>query len=217
MRAGRRRPPKIERPGRTAQAGPPAGFFGDMPARRSPWQRSSGLLARTLLFGALLSAPACAPRATPTLFLPPTAAPALLAGAASAVPATSTPAAASATPTSLATPTLCTNDLQFVQDMSVPDGTAVTAGQPVDKQWLVTNTGTCNWGAGYLLKLVSGEAMGAPAEQALYPARAGAPATLRILFTAPREAGVHSGAWQAFAPDGAAFGEAVFIQVNVLP
>ncbi len=107
--------------------------------------------------------------------------------------------------------------MKFAQDVTIPDGTTVSPGQTIDKQWLVTNAGSCNWGAGYRLKLVSGEAMGAPTEQALYPAMAGTQATLRLLFTAPQEPGNHSGAWQAFAPDGTAFGEAVYIQVNVSP
>jgi hypothetical protein len=104
-----------------------------------------------------------------------------------------------------------------MQDVTIPDGTAVSPGEPVDKQWLVTNAGTCNWGAGYRLKIISGDAMGAAAEQALYPARAGTQATLRVLMTAPQDAGTHQGAWQAFAPDGKAFGEAVYVQINVSP
>jgi hypothetical protein len=101
--------------------------------------------------------------------------------------------------------------------VTIPDGTSVTPGEPVDKQWLVTNAGTCDWDAGYRLKLISGDAMSAPGEQALYPARAGTQATLRIAFTAPQDPGNHQGAWQAFAPDGTAFGQAVYVQVNVSP
>ncbi len=93
----------------------------------------------------------------------------------------------------------------------------MTPGEPVDKQWLVTNIGTCNWDAGYRLKLISGDAMGAPTEQALFPARAGTQATLRILFASPTAAGTYQNAWQAVAPDGTAFGDAVYMQVSVSP
>ena len=54
-------------------------------------------------------------------------------------------------------------------------------------------------------------------EQALYPARAGGQATLRITFTAPLDAGTYQSAWQAFNPDGAAFGDAIFMTINVSP
>jgi hypothetical protein len=175
-------------------------------------------VTRTLLFAAVLAASACAPQATPTLFVPPTGVPVLVSAATVAGLETATPRpTAAATPTLLLTPTPCTNDLKFAQDISVPDGTTLTPGEPVDKQWLVTNTGSCNWAAGYRLRLISGEAMGVPSEQALYPAVSGTQATLRIVFTAPPEAGSHQGAWQAFSPEGIAFGEAVYIQIVVSP
>lgn len=167
----------------------------------------------------VLGAAACSTQPTPTLFLPPTGelqlpTPLGQSGAPAATPTASPVATATAL---TATPTPCTNDLRFLQDLTIPDGTTVTPGQPVDKQWLVTNSGTCNWDAAYRLKLLSGDAMGAPTEQALYPARAGGQATLRILFAAPQAAGTYQSAWQAFGPDGTAFGEAVYIQISVSP
>ena len=178
---------------------------------------SSGLLTRTLLLGGILIlGDACSPQATPTLFVPPTAAPVLVSAATAAAPQTATPHP-TASPTPLLTPTPCMSDLKFVEDVTFPDGTSVSPGQTVDKQWLVTNTGSCNWSAGYRLKLISGEARGIPDEQALYPAVAGTQATLRLVFTAPADAGSHQGAWQAFTPDGIAFGEAVYVQIVVTP
>jgi hypothetical protein len=160
----------------------------------------------------------CTPQATPTVFVPPTGAVLPKAGppVASATPSPTATAAPTATPT-VVTPTPCTNDLQFVQDVTVPDGTSVTPGERVDKQWLVTNSGTCNWDATYRLKLITGDAMGASTEQTLYPAREGTQATLRIVFIAPDTAGNYRTAWQAFAPDGTAFGQALTMQINVAP
>ncbi len=176
---------------------------------------SSGLLTRTFLFLVLLTTAACSSRPTPTLFVPPTAIviPPTAVPLASPVPPTSTsvPTATAVTPT--AAP--CTNDLSFVQDVTIPDGTSVAPAETVDKQWLVTNTGSCNWDAGYRLKLVGGDALGVPTEQALYPARAGTQATLRIVFTSPQAGGEYSSVWQAFAPDGTAFGQTINIQIIV--
>jgi methionine-rich copper-binding protein CopC len=59
--------------------------------------------------------------------------------------------------------------------------------------------------------------MAVPIEQALYPARAGAQAKLRILFTAPQAAGTYQSSWQAIAPDGTAFGAVVSIQITISP
>jgi hypothetical protein len=118
------------------------------------------------------------------------------------------------TPLTVSTPT-CTNSLTYLEDLSLPDGTVVKPGERLDKRWLVENSGTCNWDEQYRLKFTSGAELSAPMDQALYPARSGAKATIRILFTAPIESGTYQSAWQAYDPQGQPFGEPVFIQVVV--
>jgi hypothetical protein len=105
--------------------------------------------------------------------------------------------------------------LRYIEDVSIPDGSQVTSGESLDKRWNVENNGTCNWDKGYNLKLIAGPELGAPSEQALYPARSGSQATIRILFTAPTEPGVYRSAWQAYNPDGRPFGDPVFIEIQV--
>jgi hypothetical protein len=90
-------------------------------------------------------------------------------------------------------------------------------GQIVDKQWQVSNSGTCNWDERYRLKLISGDGMGAEPLQLLYPARAATEATLRILFTAPTTEGVYQCQWQAVNPDGLPFGDAFYMEIVVSP
>ena len=166
----------------------------------------------SLISFVLLALSSCAPAATPTFFIPPTNTAPLI--QITAVPAlsgvTSVPTLVLASPTPV-----CTNNLTFVQDLTVPDGTNFIPGEPIDKKWLVSNSGTCNWDSRYRLKLISGDPMGAPNEQALYPARSGTKATLRILFTAPQNPGTYQNAWQASSPDGSNFGSEVFIQITV--
>ncbi len=99
--------------------------------------------------------------------------------------------------------------------MTVPDGTGVLPGQSIDKQWLVSNSGTCNWDSRYRLKWVSGDVLGASTEQALYPARAGTQATERIVFLAPQNPGSYMSVWRAVAPDGSYFGQQIDIQIAV--
>ncbi|MCC7117566.1 MAG: hypothetical protein IT310_03485 [Anaerolineales bacterium] len=169
-----------------------------------------------LLLALIFSASACAPQATSTPFRPPTEPPPTqpLPTVAS-IPAlfTFTPA-----PTSTVTPNgPCTNNLAFLNDVTVLDGTSVLPGSSMNKQWLVQNSGSCNWDATYRLKWIGGETFSANAEQALYPARAGTQATLQIIFTAPTEAGTYESAWQAVDPSGNVFGDLVFIKVVVSP
>lgn len=130
-----------------------------------------------------------------------------------ALTATPTQEVISFTPTS----TVCTNVLSFIDDVTIKDGTSFSPNAQIDKQWLVKNDGTCDWDSTYKLKWVGGDPMSANTEQPLYPARAGAQATLRIIFTAPTIAGAYESAWQAVDPDGNFFGDLVFILIVVTP
>ncbi len=112
-------------------------------------------------------------------------------------------------------PATCSNNLKFVQDLTIPDDTVITLGSVFDKQWLVQNSGTCNWNADYRLKHVGGGVLGASEEMALYPARAGTQATLQIQFTAPFTEGVYESAWQAVDAKGTAFGDLVYVRITV--
>lgn len=148
---------------------------------------------------------ACAPAATiPQIYRPPTAA---------AIPSEAEPAAGI-----LSSPPAmpqCTNSLRFIEDLTIPDGSLVQPAEQLDKQWLVQNDGTCNWDSRYRLRLIGGPEMGAPVEQALYPARSNTQAIIRILLTAPQSAGVYQSAWQAYTPEGLPFGEAIYIKIVV--
>ncbi len=119
------------------------------------------------------------------------------------------------TPTPTLSPADCTNSLKFVIDATVPDNSTFNQGEIIDKQWLVENNGTCNWDSNYRLRHTNGNALGAPEEIALYPARAGTQTTIRILFTAPFSADFYESEWQAIAPDGTPFGDPIYIKVNV--
>ena len=112
-------------------------------------------------------------------------------------------------------PENCVNDLTFLEDLTVPDNMFTTFGLALDKQWLVENSGTCHWNSAYRLRNIGGAALGAPEEIALYPARAGTQATLRILFTAPFTEGVYESAWQAIDANRNPFGDPIYIRIAV--
>jgi Ig-like domain from next to BRCA1 gene len=109
----------------------------------------------------------------------------------------------------------CTDQLTYISDATIPDDTIVSAGSTMDKRWDVENSGTCNWDSGYKLKLIAGPEMGASQEQELFPARSGSHATIRIQFTAPTSPGKYRSAWQAFNPQGQAFGDPIYIEVVI--
>jgi hypothetical protein len=180
------------------------------------------LLISSLALAVLLGA--CAPEPAFTPFVPPPNQTALTPTGLAldslptlAASPTALPTSLTNTPAPTGTPEACTNDLTFNQDLTIPDGAVLTPGSTIDKQWQVTNSGTCNWDSAYRFKLIFGEALGASTEQALYPARAGTQVALRVAFLAPLEEGTYQSAWQAFGPDGLAFGDAVFMQIIVSP
>ena len=113
-----------------------------------------------------------------------------------------------------ATPT-CQDGLRYLADITVPDGAIVTPGESIDKQWQVENSGSCNWNERYLLRRISGPPLDAPDEQALYPARSGTQAVIRIILVAPNEPGTYRSAWQAYNPLGEPFGDPIYVEILV--
>jgi hypothetical protein len=149
----------------------------------------------------------------------------LTAAAASIVPATTLepePLGATPLPTTppLETapaplPVTCQHDLLFLSDLTVPDGSVLGPGQAFDKRWQVQNSGTCAWGPDFRIVLVAGDALGAPAELALYPALPGAEGIVRVQMAAPQVAGDYAGTWQARDPEGNLFGNKMWVRVTV--
>ena len=115
-----------------------------------------------------------------------------------------------------ATQTLtCRDSLSFLSDITIPDGTEVDAEATLDKRWEVENNGNCNWQENYRIRLIAGPDLGAQTEQALYPARSGSRAVLRVVFKAPTEPGTYKSAWQAINPQGDPFGDPFYIEIVV--
>lgn len=149
-----------------------------------------------------------------SFYIPPTAL--IVAGQQIRPTAITTPTATRQATHPPATPTpSCSYNLQFIEDITIPDGSIVLPGLKLDKRWRVENTGTCNWDESFRLRLISGQDFGASSEQALFPARSGTEATIRIIFNAPREEGVYHSAWQAVNPRGDLFGDPIYIDFVV--
>ncbi len=110
----------------------------------------------------------------------------------------------------------CSDNLKFLKDLTIPDGTHVAPGDMVDKRWQVENQGTCTWNQEYRLRRTTGPELGLPAEIALYPARSGSQVLIRIQMQAPAQAGKVRIAWQAVNPQGALFGDLIYVDFSVV-
>jgi hypothetical protein len=97
--------------------------------------------------------------------------------------------------------------VQFVSDVTIPDGTSFKAGDAFNKTWRLKNIGSTTWSTDYSLVFVSGEQMSAPASLKLPKSVApGGTVDLTVSMTAPNAAGTYRGNWQLKTAGGVLFG-----------
>ncbi len=99
----------------------------------------------------------------------------------------------------------CTDQAEFVEDVTVPDDTVVAPGETFVKTWRIRNVGTCTWGPRYFLVFVAGDLLGGKSVP-LPVVSPEAEVDLSIEVTAPEEEGTYRGDWQIRNPDGELFG-----------
>ncbi|HSL31455.1 MAG TPA: NBR1-Ig-like domain-containing protein [Anaerolineales bacterium] len=144
--------------------------------------------------------------------IPPTSTP---------VPATSTPVRPTNTPVPTAV-TYC-DWVAFVKDVTIPDGTQLSAGEIFTKTWRLQNRGTCTWTPDYMLVFTSGDPMGSTTAARLpgYVAP-GQTVDVSITLTAPASSGYHIGYWMLRNASGALFGsgskanEAFYVEIKTV-
>jgi hypothetical protein len=110
----------------------------------------------------------------------------------------------------------CTNNVAFVADVTVPDGTSWAPGQAFNKIWRVKNTGTCAWTTAYDFAFAGGEAMATTTAIAVPDTAPGATADLLVAMVAPATPGPHAGQWKLRNVGDAFFGGAMTIKINVI-
>lgn len=146
-----------------------------------------------------------------TLIFPPTTIPVTLSAPTSLPASSPTPLPATALPLpSPSTPTPaggCMDSAQYVADVTLPDGSIVTADAPLTKTWRVKNTGTCVWDRRYAIAFVDGTLFSAyDAFTLSISAAPGETVNISISMRGPIYPGVYTSEWKLRAPDGTLFG-----------
>jgi hypothetical protein len=101
----------------------------------------------------------------------------------------------------------CFDKAAFVADVTIPDNTRLSPGQPFVKTWRLRNQGTCPWTTDYALVWVSGNGMGAPVAVSLpSTVMPGSEIDLSVSLVAPAGPGTYKGYWQLRNPNGSLFG-----------
>ncbi|MCP5097827.1 MAG: hypothetical protein GY943_19950 [Chloroflexi bacterium] len=116
----------------------------------------------------------------------------------------------------------CTNSIEFVQDLNIPDDMLFAPGESFEKGWRIRNNGTCPWTTEYSLAFVGEDQMGAesfiPLTAVIVP---GQTVDVTAAFIAPEELGTYRSNWQISNADDQPFGvnglleEAFWVQIEV--
>jgi hypothetical protein len=108
----------------------------------------------------------------------------------------------------------CAN-MTFVDDVTIPDGEQMFAGQDFTKTWKVKNSGTCTWTTGFKLAYVRGEAMGGQTVSLASAVAVGQTVDISVTLKAPSKSGQSTGVWGLMDEKGAYFGPVLTIVINV--
>jgi len=102
----------------------------------------------------------------------------------------------------------------FVDDVTIPDGTTIPAGQYFTKTWKVSNTGSCTWTATYQLVFVSGDSLGGKATAIGKTVAPGESVDVSVELTSTSAAGTITGNWKLSNDNGQPFGDTLSVVIN---
>lgn len=126
-----------------------------------------------------------------------------------AVPTTSIP------PSLTPPPTTPCDVAQFIDDITVPDGTTFEPNENFTKTWRFKNNGTCSWTPSYAIVFGSGDAMSGPATQALAGnVNPGQTVDISVNLKAPAADGTYKGYWKLRNASGVLFAQ-VWVEIKV--
>ncbi len=126
------------------------------------------------------------------------------------------PAGVTPTQTLIPTPTTCTFDAVFVDDITIPDGTQIVVGSSFEKTWRLRNAGCLDWPAGTTLIFDHGDQMGGPASVSAPATASNSTADVSVTLTAPNTPGTYKGYWQLRTPDGTRFGQIIYVEIEAV-
>lgn len=101
-------------------------------------------------------------------------------------------------------------------DINIPDNTIMTPGQDFIKTWKVKNTGSCPWGAGYVLAYAGyDDDMNGQFIAFTEVVQPGQEVEASVQFKAPTQVGTYVSAWSMRNPAGVFFPLRVFVKIIV--
>jgi len=104
---------------------------------------------------------------------------------------------------------------RFVQDVTIPDGTPMSAGQSFVKIWRLRNEGEIAWPEGTYLEFVGGDKLCLQREISVPPTAPGSEVDIAVDMVAPTKPGRYISYWRLCNADGSRFGQRVWIDIFV--
>jgi hypothetical protein len=102
---------------------------------------------------------------------------------------------------------VCTNQAEFVRDVTIPDGTRFDPGDSFTKTWRLRNTGTCTWTRDYAVVHVDGPALLGPSAMTLpTEVEPGEVIDISLALKAPTIDGTYFSYWKLRNDAGVLFG-----------
>jgi len=108
------------------------------------------------------------------------------------------------------------NNLAFVRDVNVPDGTVFKPAEDFVKTWKVENSGLCKWLPQYSLVLLSGTDMDAGNTKIQKTVEVGSWSELSVNITAPHKEGTYTSYWRLADANGVPFGATLAVVIEVV-
>ncbi len=111
----------------------------------------------------------------------------------------------------------CTNDAQFVADVSLPPGSSVKTGEDFEKIWKVKNTGSCAWEdyQVFLIEKDQGARIMGEESQPVKSTKPGETINIAVKLNAPFNTGTYKQIWQLRTPAGEYFGQQLRLEIKV--
>jgi hypothetical protein len=112
--------------------------------------------------------------------------------------------------------------VEFIQDVTIPDGMSIPTGLPFTKVWRLKNAGSCSWPTSYKVIFFSGERMAGVSTPLGRPVLPGEIFDLAINLTAPAMTGNFKGNWMLEGTEGV-FGSGTngstpfYVQIKTIP
>ena len=119
---------------------------------------------------------------------------------------TYTPGPNSPMQTPVVTGTVC-DQAAFINDITIPEGTILSAGESFVKTWRLQNTGTCTWTTDYKAVLDRGDSLSGPSSIILpHKVSPGQVVDLSANMVAPKSSGTYEAFWSLANASGSLFG-----------